>query len=249
MNETADNDLTALLDGQLPEVERTEVIRRLAEDQDLQNRLSALAQARGPIDAAFAELLAQAPTARLRAALPTPRRGPRFATFGRARMAASFVIVALLGAALGAWLIDNFKTARDDWVTAVVEYMELYTPDTFADLTPDPTQEATIFRTVGARLGVGLAPRDLALPGLAFKTAFVLSYDGVKIGEFVFTDAAGDPYLFCVLAAGAGPAALRWDKRQSFTVATWGRRGESFLAIGPSADIIRGWSRTLASWV
>jgi anti-sigma factor RsiW len=246
MNETADEELTALLDGQLEEVERAELIRRLAADLTLQRRLQRLAQARGHLDAAFADLLAEAPVARLRAALPKPTRVP---TFHAARLAASFVVVALLSAALAAWVAVDIRSAKEDFVSAVVDYMELYTPETFAGLAPDPTQEAQIVAKVGARLGVGVTPADLAAPGLAFKTAFVLSYDGAPLGEFVFTDAAGVPYLFCVWAGGEGPAPLRWDERQSFAIATWGRRNERFLVIGPSAETIRAWSKTLAGKV
>lgn len=247
MTETADEDLTALLDGQLGEPQRTETLRRLSLDSRLQERFAALARARGPLDAAFAGMLAEAPVARLRAALPRGASKPRIPAFTRARLAASFVLACVLSAALAAWLTFGVNNGREDWVTAVVEYMQLYTPETFAGLAPDPAQEAAMVGKVGARLGVELTPRDLAAPGLAFKTAFVLSYDGVPLGEFVFTDAAGVPYLFCIWARGAGPAALRREKRQSFTVATWGRQDDRFLVIGPSAETIRDWSTVLAS--
>ena len=246
MNQTADEDLTALLDGQLGETDRTEVIRRLAVDPSLQRRFDALVQARGLLDAAFLGMLADAPVSRLRAALPN-HASPRVSTFTRARLAASFAIAAALGAALATWLTFNLGKPPEDWVTAVVEYMQLYTTETFADVTPDPGQEAAIVAKVGARLGLDVAPGDLAARGLTFKTAFVMSYDGAKLGEFVFTDAAGAPYLFCVLADRAAPTALRWDKRHSFEVATWGRRDKRLLAIGPSAELIHNWSAALAS--
>ncbi len=245
MNQTADEDLTALLDGRLGEPERTEVIGRLAVDPSLQRRFDALVQARGLLDAAFLGMLADAPVARLRAALPN-HANPRVSTFARARLAASLAIAAALGAAL-AWFTFNLGKPPEDWVTAVVEYMQLYTPETFADVTPDPGQEAAIVATVGARLGLDVAPGDLAAPGLTFKTALVMSYDGAKLGEFVFTDAAGAPYLFCVLADRAAPTALRWDKRHAFEVATWGRRDERLLVIGPSAELVHNWSTALAS--
>src|SRR5437763_6881028 len=178
MTETADEELTALLEGQLGELERSEALRRLALDPRLQERFAALALARGPLDAAFADMLAQAPVARLRAALPGKPRNPRFSAFPSARLAASFALACVLSAALAAWLTFSLNNAREDWVTAVVEYMQLYTPETFAGLAPDPAQEAAMVGKVGARLGVELTPRELATPGLAFKTAFVLSHDG-----------------------------------------------------------------------
>src|SRR4051812_15054380 len=131
MNDTADEDLTALLDGQLAEAEREEVARRLAAEPRLQHRLHVLAQTRAPLDAAFAQMLANAPVARLRAALPKPRRVPRF-TLGRARWAASFAAAMLLSAALGSWITSAVHQESDNWVAAVVDYMQLYTPETFA---------------------------------------------------------------------------------------------------------------------
>src|SRR4051794_13501126 len=97
MNETPDEELTALLDGQLAEPQRSEVFGRLASDAGLQDRFSALARTRGALDASFTALLAQAPVARMRAALP--KRAP---VFPSARIAASLAIAALLGAVLAA---------------------------------------------------------------------------------------------------------------------------------------------------
>ena len=48
MSEAVDNELTALLDGQLAAPERLDLFRRLAADPSLQDRLDALAAARGP---------------------------------------------------------------------------------------------------------------------------------------------------------------------------------------------------------
>src|SRR5579863_7156805 len=115
MDETSDEDLTALLDGQLGESERTEVIRRVAAEPRLQDRLHALARARGPLDAAFAAMLADAPVARLRAALPTQLQRPRIVAYGRTRLAASFVAAAILIATLAAWLTYRVENAKDDW--------------------------------------------------------------------------------------------------------------------------------------
>lgn len=249
MNETADEDLTALLDGHLTAPEQTEVVRRLAAEPRLQHRLHALAQMRSPLDAAFAAMLAKAPVARLRAALAQPPRDARVSKLGGARLAASFVAAMLASAALASWLTSAMNNESDNWVGAVVDYMQLYTPETFAGVSPDSAQEAAMVAKVGARLGIGATPRDLAAPGLSFKTAFVLSYDGAALGEFVFTDAAGVPYLFCALSEHADPAELRLNTRRSFAIATWGRRDERFLVIGPSPDIVRDWSRQLAGRV
>ena len=245
MSEAVDNELTALLDGQLAAPERLDLFRRLAADPSLQDRLDALAAARGALDDIFAGMLAGAPTARLRAALPTETRAPAPQRFARARLAAGFVIAALVGAALAALVTLNIGGEKDDWSQAVVEYMRLYTPETFAGLKPDAATEAAIVGAVTARLGVHVTPEKLNLPGLAFKTAFVLTYDGSPLGEFAFADAAGTPYLFCVLADSSAPQPLHQEKRGDYALATWGRDGKQFLVIGPSPKVIDDWAHTL----
>ena len=244
MDETADQQLTALLDGGLAEPERTEILHRLAAEPELQQRFDALARSRGALDAAFAEMLAQAPVARLRAKAARPRlRG----SVG-AGLAASLALALACGA-LAAWL--TFRTAGDgdDWTLAVRAYMQLYTPETFAGLAPNATQEAAMVEKVGGRLGVGVTADELAVPGLAFKAAFVLSYEGKSLGEFVFVDRSGAPYLFCILAEGAASVLQSPETREGLTTAVWGRGGKRFLVIGPSPALIETWSQTLSSRV
>jgi hypothetical protein len=242
MSEAIDNELTALLDGQLAAPERSDLFRRLAADTSLQARFDALAAVRGPLDDVFAGMLAGAPTARLQAALPTRGRGPR--RFARARLAAGFVIAALVGAALAALVSVNLGE-KEDWSKAVVDYMRLYTPETFAGLKPDAALEAALVSAVGGRLGIRLAPETLNLPGLSFKTAFVLTYDGSPLGEFAFADAAGTPYLFCVLANSSGPQPLRQEKRGEYALAQWGRDGKRYLVLGPSPKVIEDWAHLI----
>jgi anti-sigma factor RsiW len=249
MNKAVDAELTALLDGQLGEPERSELFRRLASDSRLQDRFDALAATRGALDAFFAGMIAAAPVARLRAALPIDGRAPRSVVLARVRRVAGFVVAAMIGAALAAWVTLDVGGEKDDWSSAVVEYMRLYTPETFAGLKPDAAQEAALIGAVGARLGVRLTPQSLAMPGFAFKTAFVLTYDGAPLGEFVFTDSAGAPNLFCVLAEPATPTPLSLNRHGEFALATWGRDGKRFLVIGPSPEVIADWAHRLASRV
>ena len=63
---------------------------------------------------------------------------------------------------------------QDDWRTAVVEYMELYTNETFASSNPDPSLQAKQSSVVGDKVGADLMPETVALPGLRFKAAHIL---------------------------------------------------------------------------
>ena len=49
---------------------------------------------------------------------------------------------------------------------------------------------------LSARVGVKLIPEKVALPGLRFTTAFILSYDGSPLGEIAYVDDTGAPVVF-----------------------------------------------------
>lgn len=65
-----------------------------------------------------------------------------------------------------------------DWRSSVEEYTSLYTNETFSPLHPDAPLEAIELSAVGTRVGVNLTPEGVALPGLRFTGAFMLSYKG-----------------------------------------------------------------------
>ena len=74
----------------------------------------------------------------------------------------------------------------------------------------------------------------------------MLAYDGKPLGEFVFVDGKGAPYLFCILADGPPSTSQSLDSREGLTTATWGRDGKRFLVIGPSPAVVEAWSKTLS---
>ena len=104
----SDNDaeLVALIDNELDEDRRTALLARLAADEQLRQRCEELRQTGAPLAASLDELLAQAPLARLRAALPAdePPRQPsrRFAGLALRELAAG-VVIGLLVAGAAAW--------------------------------------------------------------------------------------------------------------------------------------------------
>src|ERR1700733_12686403 len=72
----ADDDaqLVALIDNELDESSRTDLLSRLAADEGLRQRYEELRQTCAPPFACFDVLLGQAPLGRLRAALPADER-------------------------------------------------------------------------------------------------------------------------------------------------------------------------------
>ena len=246
-----DVELVALIDNELDESRRTALLARLAADEQLRQRYDELREAGAPIAASLDALLGQAPLARLRAALPPdgPVRQPsrRFGGIALRELAAG-IVIGLVAAGAAAWVALSFGLLgeQEDWRTAVVQYMALYTNESFASLNPDPSLQALELKALSGQVGVELTPDKVALPGLRFTTAFILSYDGSPLAEIAYVDATGAPVLFCVIANGAANAPTRTEKRGEFSLADWSRGGRGFLVIGRKPrEQVAEWAQTL----
>src|SRR5271166_1881941 len=118
-----DAELVALIDNELDESRKTALLARLAANEQLRQRYEELRQTGAPLAASLDELLAQAPLARLRAALPAdePPRQPsrRFAGLAFRELAAGVVIGLLVAGA--AWAASTFGLfgGGGDWRSAV----------------------------------------------------------------------------------------------------------------------------------
>jgi anti-sigma factor RsiW len=232
-----DAELVALIDNELDESSRTALLARLAADERLRLRYEELREAGAPLAASFDALLRQAPLARLRTAIPAdePLRQPprRFAGIALRELAAGFVL-GLLAAGAAAWAASTFGLfgGREDWRSAVTEYTDLYTNETFSPLNPDAALQAAELSAVGAKVGADLTPENVALPGLRFTTAFILSHGGFPLGVIAYVDPSGAPVLFCIHANRRPDAPLRSERRGDLSLAWWSRSGRSNLVIG-----------------
>jgi anti-sigma factor RsiW len=232
-----DAELVALIDNELDESRRTALLARLAADERLRQRYEAFRQTGAPLAASLDELLTQAPLARLRAALPAdePLRRPsrRFAGLALRELAAGVAIGLLAGGALvwavlSAGLLDD----PDDWRSAVADYTNMYSNETFTPLKPDAQLQAIELSALGARLGANLTPENVALPGLRFTMAFMLTYEGSPLGVIAYVDPSGAPVALCIIANDAPDAPIRSERRDDLSLAWWSRGGRSRLVIG-----------------
>ena len=232
-----DAQLVALIDNELDESSRSALLARLAADERLRQRYEALREAGAPLAASFDALLTQAPLARLRAALPAdePLRAPsrRLAGFALRDLAAG-IVVGLLAAGAALWAASAFGLIgeRDNWRSAVTDYTNLYTNETFSPLNPDSALQAAELGAVGAKVGANLTPESVALPGLRFTSAFMLAYEGAPLGVIAYVDPSGAPVLFCIHANHAPDAPLRSERRGDLALAFWARGGRGHLVIG-----------------
>jgi anti-sigma factor RsiW len=239
---TDDEALIALIDNELDGAAREDLLARLAQDEALGVHLETLRQSRAEIIAGFDSLLEQAPLARLRAALPrleAAAGAPARPALSWRRLAAALVVGLVLGAAAAAIGFGFSEREESDWRSAVVEYMRLYTRDTFAPLNPDAAAAAALLKGVGDTVGVALTPENIAVRDLRFRVAFNLGYEGVPLGEVAYTDAKGDPAAFCVIADGAKASPLRTETRGLFSYAAWSKDGKSYMLVGrmPEAEV------------
>ena len=232
-----DAELVALIDNELDDSSRTALLARLAADERLRHRYEELQQTTSPLAASFDALLGQAPVARLRAALPADenlrQRSRRFSGIALRELAAGVVVGLLLSGAI-AWAASMLGLfgGKEDWRSAIAEYTDLYTNETFSPFNPDAAMQAAELSHVGAKVGADLTPENVTLPGLRFTTAFMLSYGDSPLGVIAYVDPAGAPVLLCIIANDAPDAPMRSERRDNLSLAWWSRGGRSRLVIG-----------------
>jgi anti-sigma factor RsiW len=232
-----DAEIVALIDNELDKDAAAQLLARLAADEALRTRYEELRAARAPIVAAFDALLETAPLSRLRAALPPesapparlrPQAGSAF------RGLAAGIVGFLLGAGAAAWIALSLAShgEREDWLSAVEDYTNLYSNETFSPLRPEAALAALELSAVGARVGAKLTPETIALPGLRFAVAFMLSYKGSPLAVIAYVDAQGEPVLLCIIDNHAPDAGMRSERRGELSLASWSSGGRGHLVIG-----------------
>jgi anti-sigma factor RsiW len=232
-----DAELVALIDNELDEEAKRHLLARLVEDEGLRQRYEELRDAGVLIAASLDALIENAPLDRLRAVLPLSgaARAGRWSFSGVALrdLAAGFVL-GLLAAGAGAWVAFSGAPSDDraDWRSAVAEYMELYTNETFALRNPDQTIEALKLNVIAERVAVSLTPEKVSLPGLRFESTDLLSYDGAPLGEIAYVDSGGSPVLFCIIANGGADTRNHSETRGDLAMSSWSHGGRGYLVIG-----------------
>jgi hypothetical protein len=147
---------------------------------------------------------------------------------------AAGVAIGLLAAGAAAWLALTFwlPNEEQEWRTAVVEYTNLFSNETFSPLNPDAALQAIELRALGDKVGANLTPENVALPGLRFAVAFMLAYEGSPLGMIAYVDPQGNPVLLCIIANHAPDAPIRSERRDDLSLAWWSSGGRSHLIIG-----------------
>ncbi|QUE91691.1 transcriptional regulator [Pseudomonas sp. SCA2728.1_7] len=237
MNTPSDEQLVAYLDGELDGEYRDQLDSAIAEDSLLSLRVQWLSRSNLPYKNAYDELAQQAPLERLQArldAIPAPQRPG----FNRRWFIGGAAAALLAGGVLADRLFLGWHAAQsNNWRALVGDYMALYVPQTLDHLPTDEASQRAQLRTVDARLGLNLSPATLKLPGVEFKRAQMLEYDGVPIAQIVYLDAKHGPLALCVTRSNSGTQPLAHERRSEMNVVYWTEREHAWMLIGHDAPV------------
>ncbi|MFF0948090.1 anti-sigma factor family protein [Rhizobium leguminosarum] len=239
----SDEDLTAFIDGELTAEEADRIEAMVKEDESVAERLEFLARASLPFEQAFAQLLAEAPREKLEAmlaAIPAQqsaksRPAPAFANRRRflGALAASLVAgIAIDRAVIGIGARFSAKDENSEWRAVVADYISLYTAETLAGPAPGREDQAAQLAGFDETLGLSLSPEAVSLPGIDFKRALLLQYDGKALAQIAYLDPETGPMALCIVKSAAGPKAPDLEIRKGMNVVYWSNATHAFMLIG-----------------
>lgn len=237
----SDEQLTAFIDGELDMAERDRIERLIESDAAVAERFDRLSRGNLPFREAFEPLLAAAPAAKLEAmlaAIPSTEM-PKNAASGIGRRGLLGAIAACLvaGIAIDRAVIGiGHRLAKPDegseWRAVVAQYLSLYTPDTLSGPAGDRAQQAAQLSELGAKVGLALTPEAVAIPGIDFKRAILLTYDDKPLAQIAYLDPESGPMALCITPSDTGAAAPDMENRRGMNVVYWSDAAHAFMLIG-----------------
>ncbi|ANK90301.1 MULTISPECIES: anti-sigma factor family protein [Rhizobium] len=241
----SDEDLTAFIDGELTAEERARIEAIVKEDESVAERLDFLARASLPFEQAFAPLLSEAPREELQAmlsAIPAHENARSVAAPAPTRrrflgaLAASLVAgIAIDRAVIGIGKGLSAKDENSEWRAVVADYISLYTAETLAGPVPGRQDQAAQLASLDEKLGLSLSPEAVSLPGVDFKRALLLQYDGKALAQIAYLDPETGPMALCIVKSDAGPKAPDLENRKGMNVVYWSNATHAFMLIGHAA--------------
>ncbi|NZD60469.1 anti-sigma factor [Rhizobium sp. WYCCWR 11290] len=239
----SDEDLTAFIDGELTAEEAARIQTMVNGDERTAERLEFLARASLPFEQAFAPLLAEAPREKLQAmlaAIPlqqSARSGPTPAFATRRRFLGALAASLAAGIAIDRGVIGigkgfSAKDENSEWRAVVADYISLYTAETLAGPVPGREDQAAQLAGLDEKLGLSLSPEAVSLPGIDFKRALLLQYDGKALAQIAYLDPETGPMALCIVKSDKGPKAPDLEHRKGMNVVYWSNATHAFMLIG-----------------
>lgn len=234
MTTFTDEQLTAFLDGELPEVETLRIAEALETDKQLAKQLSLLEVDFFPIQQAFDQLLTVAPTEKLQSTTQPVEAMPN-QTVANDKYWMSYAVAACLALTIGVGIGHyTFQIPPElvTWKGEVARYQKLYTNETLVSFTVTPDAANKSIDQVSNELGLILPAKRFLLDGLVFKRAQVLAFNQKPLAQFMYQGLDGTPIAICVLKNGKQDKAISLANIKGLNSASWNLDGFAFIVIG-----------------
>ncbi|PWQ93185.1 anti-sigma factor family protein [Leucothrix arctica] len=236
MTTFTDEQLTAFLDGELPEAKMVQIAEALETDESLVERLSGLEVDFAPIKQAFDQLLQEAPTESLNANIPAVEvesMPTKAASNDNSWM--SYAVSACFALAIGVGVgRAMFQTPPEPvgWKGEVARYQKLYSKDTLATFTVTADAAEKSISQVSTKLGLAVPTQQFLPDGLTFKRAQTLVFNQKPLAQFMYQGEDGTPIAICVLKNGKPDQAISLANIKGLNAASWNHGGFAYIAIG-----------------
>ncbi|AWI58056.1 anti-sigma factor family protein [Sinorhizobium fredii] len=248
--------LSAYIDGELGEAERSELDALLARDDDARALLEKLKAGSAFGNRAFEDFLHDpVPLALVRHIKQGGGISPKLerVTTSNLPKRSARVLPRLVAASLGLLLAGgvagfilgstaNFvdpvtETAARPWINEIADYHRIYSRQK-AHLVEVPASQAAHIETwLTSSVGVSFKVPDLTRKSLVFEGARLLVANGKPVAQLVYRDQEGEIFAICFLRGGDGTQGNEFSEtiRGDLGFVSWQKEGSSFVVVGPSS--------------
>lgn len=171
--------------------------------------------------------------------LATSLRGPGFAPGAFVGAATGAALVAALVLSFGGLgqvdapaspgSIASVAEKDQQFIDDIALYQAFYSKETVASAPLSEEQRHASLTLVGDRLQRGWRAADLAVEGLEFRRAQILSFGIEPVAQIILSDAEGEPFALCVKPTEAADRAISIETRHGMAVASWVTKGRVFV--------------------
>jgi anti-sigma factor RsiW len=249
--------LSAYIDGELGEPEKSELDALLTRDDEARALLEKLKAGSAfgnnafedflhdPVPLALVRQIKQGSGISPKSERVTTANLPRRNAHMWPRIAAASVVLVLLGAAAGFILGSTARVAESmseanerSWLDEIAEYHRVYSRQK-EHLVEAPASEADKIKAwLAASVGVTFNIPDLNGKGLTFEGARLLVVEGKPVGQLVYRDREGEVFAICFLKQGQGRQSGEFSEsiRGDLGFVSWQSSDAAFVVVGPSSS-------------
>lgn len=249
--------LSAYIDGELGEAEKTELDALLASDEDARALLDKLKAGSAFGNRAFEDFLHDpVPLALVRQIKQGSGISPKSERVATAnlpkrsahiwpRIAAASTVLLLLGGVAGFILGSATNIAEPtrmanerSWLDEIAEYHRVYSRQREHLVEVPAAQGEKIETWLASSVGVTFRIPTLDGKGLTFEGARLLVVDGNPVAQLVYRDREGEIVAICFRKQAAAPPSGDFIEtiRGDLGFVSWQRNGASFVIVGPSSN-------------